>query len=101
MRSERRVTSIDARELGTFEALAPPSVQNPACCTATFVSDVLHDQDLAEVILDRVLERGQHIILGGRSYRTRNLDPETLPSNGAEHQETARESGNTRQPERA
>ena len=32
--------------------------------------DVLHDHDLAEVILDRVLERGEHIILGGRSWRT-------------------------------
>jgi DNA replication protein DnaC len=40
--------------------------------------DVLHDHDLAEVILDRVLERGQHIALAGRSYRTRHLDPETL-----------------------
>lgn len=41
---------------------------------------VLHDPDLAEVILDRVLERGQLLALGGRSYRTRHLDPETLAS---------------------
>ena len=39
---------------------------------------VLHDPDLAEVILDRVLERGEHIALGGPSWRTRNQDPETL-----------------------
>jgi hypothetical protein len=39
---------------------------------------VLHDNDLAEVILDRVLERGQLVALGGRSFRTRHLDPETL-----------------------
>lgn len=40
--------------------------------------EVLHDADLAEVILDRVLEQGEHIRLGGPSWRTRNQDPETL-----------------------
>jgi DNA replication protein DnaC len=39
---------------------------------------VLHDEQLAEALLDRVLERGQHITLGGRSWRTRNVDPATL-----------------------
>jgi DNA replication protein DnaC len=39
---------------------------------------VLHDRDLAEVILDRVLERGEHIKLSGPSWRTRHLDPGTL-----------------------
>jgi DNA replication protein DnaC len=34
---------------------------------------VLHDPDLAEAILDRVLERGRHIQLRGPSYRTRHL----------------------------
>lgn len=33
---------------------------------------VLHDPDLAEAILDRVLERGRHIQLRGSSYRTRH-----------------------------
>jgi DNA replication protein DnaC len=33
---------------------------------------VLHDPDLAEAILDRVLERGRHIQLRGLSYRTRH-----------------------------
>jgi DNA replication protein DnaC len=33
---------------------------------------VLHDADLAEAILDRLLERGTHYVLRGRSYRTRN-----------------------------
>lgn len=37
---------------------------------------VLHDRDLAQVILDRVLERGQHIQLGGLSWRTKHLDPD-------------------------
>ena len=36
---------------------------------------VLHDRDLAEVILDRVLERGQQLKLGGLSWRTRHLEP--------------------------
>lgn len=37
--------------------------------------DVLHDRELAEALLDRVLERGEHIRLGGPSYRTRDTDP--------------------------
>lgn len=35
---------------------------------------VLHDPQLAEALLDRILERGQHISLGGPSWRTRNVD---------------------------
>ena len=38
--------------------------------------DVLHDPDLAEVILDRILERGTHMKLGGPSWRRKHL-PET------------------------
>ena len=34
---------------------------------------VLHDPDLAEAILDRVLERGRLVELRGTSYRTRHL----------------------------
>ena len=34
---------------------------------------VLHDPDLAQAILDRVLERGRHLELRGASYRTRHL----------------------------
>src|SRR5581483_430611 len=37
---------------------------------------VLHDADLAEAILDRVLERGRTIELRGASYRTRHLAAE-------------------------
>jgi DNA replication protein DnaC len=36
--------------------------------------EVLHDHDLAEAIVDRVLERGRLIVLDGPSYRTRHLD---------------------------
>jgi hypothetical protein len=34
---------------------------------------VLHDGDLAEAIIDRLLERGAHFAMRGRSYRTRHL----------------------------
>jgi DNA replication protein DnaC len=40
---------------------------------------VLHDGDLAEAILDRLLERGTHFEMRGRSYRTRHLNPEDSP----------------------
>ena len=36
--------------------------------------DVLHDDDLAEAIVDRVLENGRLLLLDGLSYRTRHLD---------------------------
>jgi DNA replication protein DnaC len=43
---------------------------------------VLHDGDLAETILDRVLERGRLITLDGPSARTRHLKlEEALPQN--------------------
>ena len=40
---------------------------------------VLHDDHLAEALLDRVLERGRLLPLTGPSYRTRHLDPESHP----------------------
>jgi DNA replication protein DnaC len=41
---------------------------------------VLHDEDMAAAILDRVLERGRFIHLDGPSGRTRHLNPEeSLP----------------------
>src|SRR5207244_5142880 len=43
---------------------------------------VLHDEDMAAAILDRVLERGRFIHLDGPSGRTRHLNlEETLPEN--------------------
>ena len=43
---------------------------------------VLHDEDLAAAILDRVLERGRFIYLDGPSGRTRHLNlDEVLPAN--------------------
>jgi DNA replication protein DnaC len=52
---------------------------------------VLHDPDLAEVILDRVLERGEHIRLGGPSWRTRQQDPEPLAETADDDPESIRE----------
>jgi len=43
------------------------------------LGDVVHDGDLAEAILDRLLERGVHFALRGRSYRTRHLTEEQTP----------------------
>ena len=40
--------------------------------------EVLHDAELAEALLDRVLERGHHIRLAGPSFRTRAVDPKIL-----------------------
>lgn len=47
------------------------------------LGDVLHDGDLAEAILDRLLERGAHFALRGRSYRTRHLNEEDRPQRTA------------------
>lgn len=46
------------------------------------MGQVLHDGDLAEAIIDRLLERGVHFAMRGRSYRTRHLRPEDPPSPG-------------------
>ena len=52
---------------------------------------VLHDADLAEAILDRVLERGRVLHFKGPSYRTRHLDIPSVPKvsrkEGAEFRE--------------
>ncbi len=47
------------------------------------LGDVLHDGDLAEAILDRLLERGAHFALRGRSYRTKHLSEEETTSRRA------------------
>ncbi len=43
------------------------------------LGQVLHDADLAEAILDRLLERGTHFVLRGRSYRTRHQKEDFSP----------------------
>ena len=55
--------------------------------------DVLHDHDLAEAIVDRVLENGRLLLLDGPSYRTRHLDLPAEDTHDALHQ-PARISGN-------
>lgn len=42
------------------------------------LGQLLHDGDLAEAILDRLLERGTHFVLRGRSYRTRHHKDEEV-----------------------
>lgn len=42
--------------------------------------EVLHDPDLAEALLDRILERGEHIRLRGPSWRTKGVDPAAFAS---------------------
>lgn len=44
------------------------------------LGEVVHDGDLAEATLDRLLERGVHFGLRGRSYRTRHLAEEDTPT---------------------
>lgn len=44
--------------------------------------DVLHDHQLAEALLDRVLERGLHIHLGGKSWRRRGIDDDPFAAQG-------------------
>ena len=55
--------------------------------------DVLHDHDLAEAIVDRVLEKGRLIVLDGPSYRTRHLE---LDGSSGAHHNAARISGKQR-----
>lgn len=47
------------------------------------LGDVVRDGDLAEAILDRLLERCVHFALRGRSYRTRHLTEEESPTRRA------------------
>jgi DNA replication protein DnaC len=51
--------------------------------------EVLHDPDLAEAIVDRILERGRFLVMDGPSLRTRHIDQDQLP-------EPARISGKSR-----
>jgi len=57
---------------------------------------VLHDADLAEALLDRVLERGRHLELRGRSYRTRHAPLDLTPASEPPSPGPARISGNHR-----
>jgi hypothetical protein len=57
---------------------------------------VLHDPDLAEAILDRVLERGRHLELRGASYRTRHLKLDLTQAVESASLAPARISGNHR-----
>lgn len=55
---------------------------------------VLHDADLAEAIIDRVLERGRLITLNGASFRTRHMAQELRGARGSRVAQVAHESLN-------
>ncbi len=54
---------------------------------------VLHDDDLADAIVDRILERGRLLRLDGPSVRTKHLPPDELGGDDDTQQEPARVSG--------
>jgi DNA replication protein DnaC len=54
---------------------------------------VLHDEDLAQAIIDRILERGRHLALDGPSMRTRHIELDELTN---DEEEPARISGKQR-----
>jgi DNA replication protein DnaC len=58
--------------------------------------DVLHDGDLAEAIVDRVLERGRLLRLDGPSIRTKHLSADDLGEVSYTQQTPARVSGKDR-----
>ena len=53
----------------------------------------LHDDDLAEAIVDRILDRGRLLRMDGPSLRTKHLPPDQLPSNNLPTDEHRRISG--------
>jgi DNA replication protein DnaC len=56
---------------------------------------VLHDDDLAEAIVDRVLERGRLLRLDGPSVRTKHLPPDELGADDKVTSSSSRVSGTT------
>src|SRR5579862_6842993 len=56
---------------------------------------VLHDDDLAEAIVDRILERGRLLRLDGPSLRTKHLAADELAASSYTQPEPARLSGTT------
>jgi DNA replication protein DnaC len=56
---------------------------------------VLHDDDLAEAIVDRILERGRLLRLDGPSVRTNHLPPDELAADDKVTSSSSRVSGRT------
>jgi DNA replication protein DnaC len=54
---------------------------------------VLHDDDLADAIVDRILERGRLLRLDGPSVRTKHLPPDELAADPTDDPEDRRVSG--------
>src|SRR5262249_35264762 len=57
---------------------------------------VLHDQDLADAIVDRILERGRLLTLDGPSMRTRHLDLDDRSSSKAKNLSSSSTRANAR-----
>ena len=55
--------------------------------------DVLHDDDLAEAIVDRILERGRLLRLDGPSIRTKHLSAQELQDDNLDDSQSRRVSG--------
>jgi DNA replication protein DnaC len=55
--------------------------------------DALHDRDLAEATVDRILERGRLIVMDGPSYRTRHLEGFDRDALSDSHEQPAKISG--------
>lgn len=54
---------------------------------------VLHDEDLADAIVDRILERGRLLRLDGPSLRTKHLPPDELAADDQDDSQDRRVSG--------
>jgi len=57
--------------------------------------DALHDEDLAEAIVDRILERGRLLRLDGPSVRTKHLPSDELAGDDQDDSNGSRVSGKT------
>jgi DNA replication protein DnaC len=55
--------------------------------------DVLHDDDLADAIVDRILERGRHLSLDGPSLRTKHLPQDEAQTDERQMADDRRVSG--------
>jgi DNA replication protein DnaC len=62
---------------------------------------VLHDEDLADAIVDRILERGRLLRLDGPSLRTKHLPPDELAADDQDDSQDRRVSGTHTPPDGA
>ena len=58
------------------------------------IADFAHDEDLAQAIIDRVLERGRLLRLDGPSVRTLHVNLDTMKEDSDQQTDLVRISGN-------